>query len=82
MQALRAAAFLLKRFISFTLKLFGGPSLRARTFRCFAKPSSPQALKPSSPQALQPRIHHLAGKYTFDVVNHGAFLSFEMVHIQ
>ena len=46
------------------------------------KPSSPQALKPSSPQALQPRIHHLSGKHAFDVVNHGTFLGFQLVHIQ
>ena len=35
--ALRAVAFTLKRLISFTLKLCGGPSPRAGTFRCFAK---------------------------------------------
>ena len=29
-----------KRLISFILKLFGGPSLRAGTFRCIAKQSS------------------------------------------
>ena len=57
--ALRAVAATLKRFISFTLKLCGGPSLRAGTFRFLPspqalKPSSPQALKPSSPHALKP----------------------------
>jgi hypothetical protein len=34
--ALRAEAFALKRFISFTLKRWCGPSLRAETFRCSA----------------------------------------------
>jgi hypothetical protein len=43
---------MLKRLVTFPLKFCCGTSLRAGTFRCFAKPSSPQALKPSSPQAL------------------------------
>ena len=56
--ALRAVAFMLKRLVSFPLKFCCGTSLRAGTFGCFAKPSSPlnHNIQLRSPEAFRENL--------------------------